>query len=454
MEISGSLRTGITRRAAIRRLAGATAALSFLSISGLSSACQLVSKRGGKLTFLSAETSQPEIDYMTKVNEEYKAKNGVEVDMIYTPGDQVVEKVQSAISAGRPPDLLASGAFGLILDLAANGHILPVTSIVDKVGGRDDFGPEILFPWQNEIWWYPFDYNFSMYYYRTDVFQQKSLQPPKTWDEWLAASKALTEGDRYGTWLPMSEATGNWNGSGIFWGNDVRLFDKDINVVLDSLEMKPRAVESLKFYKEMVKYCPPGMESATLADELNAFAQGRAMMVPYAGRLVHHLIEKAPDLLDKFAILPMGYPTKSGTKPTVVNGPDGFTLFKTNNADAAREYLTWFAETKMIGFQLTIPIHLFPPRKSTFNNPEWKEHPDIKRFWNQAIQPQIDFLDKATIAMVVAADGAMSPGTGVVETSYVVPHMMQEVVLKDVPPEQAVDNAAKRTRDILAKSKK
>jgi len=427
--------------------------MSFVSIAGLSSACQLISKKSSKLTFFSDETTQSEIDFMAKVNEEYQKKTGVEVEMIYAPGEQQIEKVQAAISAGRSFDLIATGGYGLILDLAANGHLEPMTPIIDKVGGRDDFGPEILLPWKNEIWWYPFDYNFSMMYYRTDLFKQKALEVPKTWDDWLNASRALTEGDRFGTFLPMSEAAGNWNGSGILWGNDVKLYDKDSNVILDSPEMKPKAVESLKFYKELTKYMPTGMETATVADDLNAFASGRAAIVPYAGRLVHYMMDKAPDLLDKFAIMPMGYPTKSGTKPTVVNGPDGIAIFKTPNSAVAKEYFTWFAENKMIGFQLTIPIHLFPPRKSTFDKPEWKNDPSVTKFWDQAIDPQIKFLNSANIAMVSAQDGVVNPGTAAIENAYVIPHMLQEVVLKNVQPEQAVDSAAKQMRDIMAKAK-
>jgi len=450
--VSSGLR--LSRRAALRRLTGAAVGLSFVSIVGLSSACQLVSKKTSKLTFFSDETTQSEIDYMVKVNEEYKQKNGVEVEMIYAPGDQQNEKAMSAVSAGHPFDLIATGNFGLVLDLAANDQLVPVTSIVDKVGGKDDFGPEILFPYKGEIWWYPFDYNFSYIYYRTDVFQQKGLEPPKTWDQWLSAAKTLTTGDTYGTFVPMSEAAGNCNGGAIFYGNDVVLYDKDSNVILDSPEIKPKVVEALNFYKELNKYMPPGMESATVADDLNAFATGRAMMVPYAGRLVHYIMDKAPELLDKFAILPTGYPTKTGARPTVTNGPDGICLSKGANVDAARDYLTWFCQEKMIGFELTIPIHLFPPRKSIFSNPQWKENETVRRFWTQAVQPQIDFLNGANIAMVSAQNGVVNPGTAAIENAYVIPHMMQEVVLKNLPPEQAVDTAAKQMRDIMAKVKK
>ncbi len=35
-------------------------------------------------------------------------------------------------------------------------------------------------------------------YYRQDLFQQANLQPPKTFDEFLAAAKALTKGDMAG----------------------------------------------------------------------------------------------------------------------------------------------------------------------------------------------------------------------------------------------------------------
>ena len=36
------------------------------------------------------------------------------------------------------------------------------------------------------------DGDFHMIYYRTDVLEEAGLEPPKTWDDYLAAAKACT----------------------------------------------------------------------------------------------------------------------------------------------------------------------------------------------------------------------------------------------------------------------
>ncbi len=55
-------------------------------------------------------------------------------------------------------------------------------------------------------------------YYRTDLFQEKGLQPPTTWDEYLSAAQALTtdtDGDgNTDIWGTLIEATTQTSTSG------------------------------------------------------------------------------------------------------------------------------------------------------------------------------------------------------------------------------------------------
>jgi multiple sugar transport system substrate-binding protein len=364
-------------------------------------------------------------------------------------GEDLWPKLQASISAGRPYDIVTNGYVGQVCMLADQNRLEPLDDIIAKFG-KDDFLPKILFEYKGKVWWFPYDYNPGFLYIRTDLFKEKNLKPPKTWNEMIAVSKALTEKERYGVAYCIGENGCNsllW--SPILWGNGVELFDRDWKVILDSPQMKPKAVEALNHWKELYRYMPSGMEAAGYAEMLSFFATGRVAIGVYAGRLVHYMKDKSPELLDKFQVI--GFPTKDGRKGAVGFGYDGFIVPKGPNSKAAKEFVLWFAENKMAEFNAALAVHLLPTQKSIYNNPKYREHPDSKRFWDAAIKPQYDLVSEGILGSVDTQGPHPDPRPGEVLNAGIIKDMAQSVVLKKVLPEQAIDEAAMRMREIMKK---
>ena len=56
--------------------------------------------------------------------------------------------------------------------LARDDLLVPLTDIIKEVG-LEDFGPRALDWYRNELWMYPYDYNFNYLFYRKDWFAAK-----------------------------------------------------------------------------------------------------------------------------------------------------------------------------------------------------------------------------------------------------------------------------------------
>lgn len=343
------------------------------------------------------ETDPKAVAFINNVVPEYKAKTGVDVQPEVIASTELWPKLQANIGAGRAWDITQIGFMGFVRILIDQGQVEPLDDIIAKYG-KDDFLPGIIPEYNGHVWWYPYDYNPGFLYVRTDLLRAKGIDLPvsPTWDQLLAAAKALKEGDRYGIALCMGEKECNgllW--SPLLWGNGVQLYDKDWNVILDSPEIKPKAVEALNYWKELYQYMPPGLETSTYADMLSLFATGRVGIGTYAGRMVHYMKDNSPDLLDKYKII--GFPTKDGKKPAVGFGYDLFIVPKGPNSAAAKEFLAWFAENKTAELDAVLAAHYVPTQKSIYNNPKYRDSADAKQFWDTAIQPQYNLLNNSIL---------------------------------------------------------
>ena len=85
--------------------------------------------------------------------------------------------------------------------LAAMKALEPLDAMIAGWAGRSDISDNV---WKinrgadGKQYYLPLQYVVIYLYYRQDLFQQAGLQPPKTFDEFLAAAKALTKGDMSG----------------------------------------------------------------------------------------------------------------------------------------------------------------------------------------------------------------------------------------------------------------
>lgn len=151
-------------------------------------------------------------------------------------------------------------------------------------------------------------------YYRTDLFQEKGLQPPTNWDEYLNAATELksdTDGDgNVDIWGTVIEGTTQTATSGtkfLCWMLQAGggLTNSAGNLIVNS----PENVEALQFVSDLVnthEVAPPEAPEMSYVEVHNMFIQGRTAMADNWQYMVR--LGQDPEqskVADQFAVVPL-----------------------------------------------------------------------------------------------------------------------------------------------------
>jgi multiple sugar transport system substrate-binding protein len=406
-----------------------------------------------EIRFLNNETDPNTIAFLKQMATDYEAVSSVKIQIETVPVLDTWTKVTTAIKAGKPYDFITFGQITEPLLLAKDNLLVPLTAIIKEIG-EQDFGPRALDWYRNELWMYPYDYNFNYLIYRTDWFKEKNLQPPTDWHGFLRLLETLNDpaNKRYAITLPFSSGGHtNWGNTAFLWAAGVKIYDDQWNVILDSPEIKPKVVRTLEFLVRVTQYTPPGTLETSLKEMLINFTSGLSAITSYTGRLIHTIEDRAPELADKYGI--MAYPSPDGGRTTVTFANDGFSIGKTDNSDEALKFFRWFLTNgKLIDYQLTVPLHYQPPQFSTYKNERWRAHPLVKKHW-AAMEVMLSFMntDKTHVGSIQLEGPGPSPNQGRIWTENVLPKMYQNVLTKQMNASQAVDAAAQEIRKFTEK---
>ncbi|MCJ7822701.1 MAG: sugar ABC transporter substrate-binding protein, partial [Armatimonadetes bacterium] len=123
---------------------------------------------------------------------------GVRVEIINEPGDRAMDKLQTMVAAGNPPDVMSiHGAY--FVPLAANGALLDLDPLIadDADFDLEDFYPELveLCRYGGGLYSLPRYTSVYVLFYNKDLFDRAGIAYPDdtwTWDDYLAAAQKLT----------------------------------------------------------------------------------------------------------------------------------------------------------------------------------------------------------------------------------------------------------------------
>ncbi|WP_334190144.1 ABC transporter substrate-binding protein [Noviherbaspirillum sp.] len=397
------------------------------------------------LRFLNAEPGRDSVRALRVAAAEYEKKFGVKVVIDTVPPDDAYNKIQSSIAAGTPYDVGTLAFAGHVLLLAQAGKLVPITKLVR----RHKWGPNILFPVNGEDYWYPYDYNFCWMYYRKDLYQQKGLKVPTTWDQMAENCKALTEGGKFGVGHPVGgNAAAQWMSIGYMWADGVRMLDKDFKLILDNAEMRPKVAGYLEFMKKIGPSMPNGMTQAMFGTVLGQYSGGQIAHAPYAGRLIEVLEDKAPDLVAKTGFFM--YPDSAGKGQAVNHGYDGWVVLNTPMRDESVKFMEWFVDNHYINFLHSAPLHMQPPRMDVYDDIRWRAHPLIEKH-----AELVDFMKSMLTRKDVAIRSIDTEGPsidlrpGKMFETFAICDAIQNVLYKGMPTAEAIDIMAAKYRTVL-----
>jgi len=158
----------------------------------------------------------------------------------------------------------------------------PLNAYIGKEGFPnpeiDDIIPGIWSVWNpgEDIYWFPYQPDSRVFYFRKDLAQDLGMAEIQTWDDVKAfAEKTFKAGEMYGFGFPGRRG----NSMNLAWvpmlfsaGGD--LFDTDLKPVLNS----QAGVDSLNFLLELIKFGPPDIGNFGEFEHYGAAQEGRVAM--------------------------------------------------------------------------------------------------------------------------------------------------------------------------------
>ena len=339
------------------------------------------------ITFWSAQTAILAVqDAIRSAAKKFEATHpGVKVNVEFISWGEIDRKYLTAVSGKLPPQAGEHGP-SVAVQFAAAQYLDPVDDIINAIG-KEKFNQTWLNTtyYEGHYWGVPWFYDSRPVAYRKDWFKEKGLAIPKTWDELIAAAKALNQGgDRFGMGIRPDDRGQDWfalcltNGGGIF-----KMEGGKPKVAVNSKENQ----EALTFYTDLFlkhKVTPPGTPSYQLKDMYQLFTTGKIAMTTTPAEIFRVIDEQAPGLKGKVGLF-LQPAAKPGSRYPGMSfmGGSHFLLFKdAPNKDITKEFVTFMLKPEvyrdfMKALMTKQPALNILKAQDYLTDPTWREGVDV-----------------------------------------------------------------------------
>jgi len=351
------------------------------------------------------------------------------------------QKVLSAVAIGNPPDL-AGNHYYFLPQYVAAGVVEPLDDYFKEWG----IDPEKVFPkavletvkYNGKIYGIPLFFEQRVILWNKDLFREEGLDPdnfPETWEELIEIARKLTKWEngkliRSGLWLPKS--TESWVNvfSILLWGYGGDFFDENGKAIFNS-EAGVKALTLIRDMFNKYKLSTPEFGQGTKG-ATNPYITRQAVIVLGAIAFIQFVKDYAPDM-DFGVTFP---PKPKGGKFALPLDP--FVIFTFKNArhkKEALEFLRYLCQ-KETQVQFAKQCSRLPALIAAFNDPVFKEDPLLMK--------PVESLNFAKPLP------ALPQWPEIQDTIFAA---ISKVIHENSDPKKALDEAAKKVNEILAKER-
>jgi multiple sugar transport system substrate-binding protein len=425
----------------------------------------------GPLVVWTLENLPDRLAAQEKIAAAFTESSGIEVKLTGIDEDQFNQLLTSSAAAGELPDIIGALPLSGVQALNANELIDSdaAASVVEDLGA-DTFSErslELTSDGDTQLA-VPSDGWAQLLVYRKDLFDAAGLAAPETYDDILAAAKALDSPDMAGfTGANVAnDAFTQQTFEQFALGNGCQLVNDDGDVTLDSDE----CVTAFDFYNDlMTNYSVSGAQDVDTTRA--AYFAGQAAMIVWSSFILDEMaglradaMPSCPECTDDPAFL-----AKNSGVVTAIAGPDGeggaqfgeivsWAITAESQTDAATQFVSYMMEDgyeQWIGFA---PEGKVPTRQGTADEPTkyidtWATLPagvDTKA-------PLSDFYSQDVLDALATSPDTFSPwgitqGQGALIGAALgelpVPQAIASMTGGEISPEEAAKQAADAVQEI------
>ena len=370
----------------------------------------------------------PRSDVLQAHQKEFEEQTGIKVGSEQIPEQQQRPKVAIEMASGRPSFDVVNVAMHVQKRLIEKGRWMEdlrpmIANAAVTAPGLDmaDFSPATMRAAtgaDGKLNVLPFNQDLFILYYNKEMLDKAGLQPPKTFDEMMAAAQKLTDKSAgiYGF-----TGRGVKNANVVLYDNILLGWDQE-TITPDGktlLTDTPAAIEAAAWYQKLMRDCaPPGSVGFNWNECQTTFSQGRAAMwwdgIGFSAPLIDPSKSK---IVGKVGFAPVPRGPKAQNSATFIDAI-GIPA-ASRNKTAAWLYVQWATSKTMFPNWLKTGAGT-PPRASSYADEEvirtsafpkeWFETTlkslEIARSGLPEIVPVTEFRDTIGVALTNIVGGA------------------------------------------------
>jgi raffinose/stachyose/melibiose transport system substrate-binding protein len=282
-----------------------------------------------------------------KVIDKFQEENpDIKVEFAPSKNTEYNTILNTALKSGEGPDIIHLRPYAPGIELADAGYLEPL----DDLEGLDQYSEDTLAASKGsdgKQYGVPLNISTTQMFYNKKIFEELSLEEPKTWEEFISLNETLKKEG----YTPISLGTKeSWLlslshgiiGPAHYGGNEFvdNITAGETDFTSEEFQSSINAMDELK------KYFPKNYEGLGMEDIRTMFFTGDAAMFPLGSWEIEVLREMNPDL--ELGFFPM--PSAVGKEPTITTWVDGSYAVNANSEhkEAAKKFVQ-FMTTEEFG---------------------------------------------------------------------------------------------------------
>jgi len=343
-----------------------------------------------------------------------------------------LDKFIISLAAENAPDICELGTTW-ISKFASSGVLLDITDDIRDVKAKYFLWDSATY--DNKIYGVPWFAGTRVLFYNKELFLNAGLdpeKPPGTWQELLSAAKRIHAPEK-GVWgfsIFAGEPESPWQEFLPFaWANGASILSKDLKKsLLDSRE----TLQALEFYKELSKYSL--IERQSQVNEL--FAQGQVGIQISGAWNLRFIPRHNPQLAFGVGLMPT--PEEGTSTPSAFAGGELFVITKNSkHPKQALKLIKFLTSKDNVMKAVKIQQNVIPAQKEALRDPYYEQYPEQKIFLTQL---------KSAIGPPAHPKW--------IEMQEFITQLIEETIMKDAPPHEAIKNTSLNINNLLKKETK
>jgi ABC-type glycerol-3-phosphate transport system substrate-binding protein len=164
--------------------------------------CGEIKNRENAVSYVSMwQEGESQAEYLKEMADAFKNETGKKINIRFV-GRDVLTKVKSSIMMNNPPDLIDQDFSELAGALITKQDIMvePINDLFYNEKGpegqnrvMDIFNENMikLYEREGKLYFFPYEYTTSGFFYNKALFSKHNLNPPQTWDEFIKVNEVL-----------------------------------------------------------------------------------------------------------------------------------------------------------------------------------------------------------------------------------------------------------------------